>query len=256
MAAPLLPLPALPGGRRRRVERGRLPARDELPHLRVPGHALHAAGTRLLRSRDGSGLDDGVGDLAGLRGPVPATRDQDLAQARHGRRHGAHRSRDAVGRAGPGKNFWPDLAGPFFIAGIGTAFAFIPVSIGALAGVTERDAGVAAGLVNTSQNFGAAIGVAVASSIAASYSHTLVPPRLPHRCRPHRRVPAGPVGVRTDRPRRHPRRLRPHPPHWQGPAVGSVIMDPRLPGLGRGELDHGRALPLGTMSLVTEAIKL
>jgi hypothetical protein len=39
--------------------------------------------------------------------------------------------------------------------------------------VTERDAGVAAGLVNTSQNFGAAIGVAVASSIAASYSHTL-----------------------------------------------------------------------------------
>ena len=50
----------------------------------------------------------------------------------------------------------------------------IPVSIGALAGVTERDAGVAAGLVNTSQNFGAAIGVAVASSIAASYSHTLV----------------------------------------------------------------------------------
>jgi hypothetical protein len=69
--------------------------------------------------------------------------------------------------------FWHDLAGPFFVAGIGTAFAFIPVSIGALAGVTERDAGVAAGLVNTSQNFGAAIGVAVASSIAASYSRTL-----------------------------------------------------------------------------------
>ena len=71
-------------------------------------------------------------------------------------------------------NFWRDLAGPFFIAGIGTAFAFIPVSIGALAGVTERDAGVAAGLLNTSQNLGGAIGVAVASSIAASHSGTLV----------------------------------------------------------------------------------
>ena len=70
-------------------------------------------------------------------------------------------------------SFWPDLAGPFFIAGIGTAFAFIPVSIGALAGVTERDAGVASGLLNTSQNLGGAIGVAVASSIAASHSHTL-----------------------------------------------------------------------------------
>jgi hypothetical protein len=71
-------------------------------------------------------------------------------------------------------NFWHDLAGPFFVAGIGTAFAFIPVSIGGLAGVTERDAGVASGLLNTSQNLGGAIGVAIASSIAASRFHTLV----------------------------------------------------------------------------------
>ena len=47
---------------------------------------------------------------------------------------------------------------------MGTAFAFIPVSIGALAGVTEHDAGVASGLLNTSQQLGGAIGVAVASS--------------------------------------------------------------------------------------------
>jgi EmrB/QacA subfamily drug resistance transporter len=73
-----------------------------------------------------------------------------------------------------GGSFWPNLAGPIFIAGTGTAFAFIPVSIGALAGVTERDAGVASGLLNTSQNLGGAIGVAIASSIAASHSRTLV----------------------------------------------------------------------------------
>jgi len=71
-------------------------------------------------------------------------------------------------------SFWRDLAGPFFVAGIGTAFAFIPIAIGALSGVTERDAGVASGLLNTSQNFGGAIGVAVASSIAASHFHTLI----------------------------------------------------------------------------------
>ena len=71
-------------------------------------------------------------------------------------------------------HFWPDLAGPFFIAGAGTAFAFIPVSIGALTGITGRDAGVASGLLNTSQNLGGAIGVAIASSIAASRFHTLV----------------------------------------------------------------------------------
>ena len=40
--------------------------------------------------------------------------------------------------------------------------------------VTERDAGVASGLLNTSQNLGGAIGVAVASSIAASHFHTLI----------------------------------------------------------------------------------
>jgi EmrB/QacA subfamily drug resistance transporter len=71
-------------------------------------------------------------------------------------------------------NFWHDLAGPFFVAGVGTAFAFIPVSIGGLAGVTEHDAGVASGLLNTSQQLGGAIGVAVASSIAASRLHTLI----------------------------------------------------------------------------------
>jgi EmrB/QacA subfamily drug resistance transporter len=71
-------------------------------------------------------------------------------------------------------SFWRDLAGPFFVAGIGTAFTFIPISIGALTGVTEQDGGVASGLVNTSQNLGSVIGVAVASSIAASRFHTLV----------------------------------------------------------------------------------
>jgi len=69
--------------------------------------------------------------------------------------------------------FWADLAGPFFVAGAGTAFAFIPISIAALAGVGKADAGVASGLLNTSQQLGGAIGVAVASTIAASRAHTL-----------------------------------------------------------------------------------
>jgi hypothetical protein len=71
-------------------------------------------------------------------------------------------------------NFWHDLALPFFVGGIGTAFSFVPVAIGALAGVTKRDAGVASGLLNTSQNLGGTIGVAVASSIAAARSHVLL----------------------------------------------------------------------------------
>src|SRR5215813_5906751 len=62
-------------------------------------------------------------------------------------------------------HFWANLAGPLFLAG-GAVFAFIPVTIGALAGVGEHDAGIASGLLNTSQQIGGAIGVAVASTIA------------------------------------------------------------------------------------------
>jgi EmrB/QacA subfamily drug resistance transporter len=71
-------------------------------------------------------------------------------------------------------SFWHDLAGPFFVGGVGTAFSFDPVSIGALEGVTKRDSGVAAGLLNTAQNLGGATGVAVTSSIAAARSHALL----------------------------------------------------------------------------------
>jgi MFS family permease len=70
-------------------------------------------------------------------------------------------------------HFWSDLAGPFFVAGAGTAFGFIPVSIAGLAGVSEREAGLASGLLNTSQQLGGAIGVAIASTIAATHVKTL-----------------------------------------------------------------------------------
>jgi EmrB/QacA subfamily drug resistance transporter len=70
-------------------------------------------------------------------------------------------------------HFWSALAGPFFVAGAGTAFAFIPVSIGGLAGVAEKEAGLASGLLNTSQQLGGAIGVAIASTVAATHLKTL-----------------------------------------------------------------------------------
>jgi len=70
-------------------------------------------------------------------------------------------------------HYWANLAGPLFLAG-GSTFAFIPVSIGALAGVDEHDAGVASGLLNTSQQIGGAIGVAVASTVAATHSRLLL----------------------------------------------------------------------------------
>jgi len=71
-------------------------------------------------------------------------------------------------------HFLNNLVAPLFIVGIGTAFAFIPVSIAALAGVVEREAGLASGLLNTTQQVGGALGVAVASTVAATHYKTLL----------------------------------------------------------------------------------
>ena len=71
-------------------------------------------------------------------------------------------------------HFVANLAGPFLVAGAGTAFAFIPISIAALAGVTEHRAGLASGLLNTSQQLGGAIGIAIASSVAAGHTNALL----------------------------------------------------------------------------------
>ena len=54
------------------------------------------------------------------------------------------------------------------------ALAFVPMSIGALTGVTAADAGVASGLINTSQQIGGAIGVAVATTIATTLTANYV----------------------------------------------------------------------------------
>jgi MFS family permease len=71
-------------------------------------------------------------------------------------------------------HFLANLAGPLVIVGAGSAFAFIPISIAALAGVAEHQAGLASGLLNTSLQLGAAIGIAIASSVAASHTKTLL----------------------------------------------------------------------------------
>src|SRR3954451_20698114 len=68
-----------------------------------------------------------------------------------------------------GHYFW-DLFPAFILSGLGLALSFVPMSIGALTGVTEDEAGVASGLINTSQQIGGAIGVAVATTVATTYT--------------------------------------------------------------------------------------
>src|SRR5438874_199650 len=51
-------------------------------------------------------------------------------------------------------NYFSDLFPAFIISGLGLALAFVPMSIGALTGVSSADAGVASGLINTNQQIG------------------------------------------------------------------------------------------------------
>ena len=66
-----------------------------------------------------------------------------------------------------------DLLPGYLMVGVGIAFAFVPVSIAALAGVVEREAGLASGLINTSQQIGGAVGVAVASTVFTTHFKSL-----------------------------------------------------------------------------------
>jgi EmrB/QacA subfamily drug resistance transporter len=72
-----------------------------------------------------------------------------------------------------GHYFW-DLFPAFLLSGIGLALAFVPMSIGALTGVQQSEAGIASGLINTSQQIGGAIGVAAATTIATTFTRHYV----------------------------------------------------------------------------------
>jgi EmrB/QacA subfamily drug resistance transporter len=71
-------------------------------------------------------------------------------------------------------HYFFDLFPAFLIGAVGLAFTFVPMTIAALMGVEEADAGVASGLLNTSQQIGGAIGLATASTIATSFTSRYV----------------------------------------------------------------------------------
>jgi hypothetical protein len=61
-----------------------------------------------------------------------------------------------------------NILGPSLLAGVGLGLTFVPVTIAAVTGVREREAGLASGLINTSQQVGGALGLAVLATIAES----------------------------------------------------------------------------------------
>jgi EmrB/QacA subfamily drug resistance transporter len=70
--------------------------------------------------------------------------------------------------------FLTDVLGPTIVIALGVGFAFVPITILSQAGVNDREYGLASGLVNTTQQIGGALGLAVLTTIATTTTNHLV----------------------------------------------------------------------------------
>ena len=77
-------------------------------------------------------------------------------------------------RVSVGGGFISDILGPSVLAAIGLGFGFVTSTIAAVSGVEEQEQGLASGLINTSQQIGGALGLAVLSTIATSRTDDLL----------------------------------------------------------------------------------
>jgi EmrB/QacA subfamily drug resistance transporter len=73
-----------------------------------------------------------------------------------------------------GGSYVSDILGPAIISSLGLGFAFVPMTIAAVAGVEPHEAGLASGLINTSQQVGGALGLAILAAVANSRRDSLV----------------------------------------------------------------------------------
>jgi EmrB/QacA subfamily drug resistance transporter len=75
-----------------------------------------------------------------------------------------------LSRLSAGASYFPHVAVPLAVIGVGVGAAFIPLTAAGLAGVAGSDAGAASGLVNAAQQLGGSVGVGVLVSVFASAS--------------------------------------------------------------------------------------
>jgi EmrB/QacA subfamily drug resistance transporter len=73
-----------------------------------------------------------------------------------------------------GGSYVGDLLPGFLLIGVGMGFSFVPISIAALAGITSTEAGLASGLINTSQQIGGALGIAILATVSTTRSDNLL----------------------------------------------------------------------------------
>ncbi|HEV2924756.1 MAG TPA: MFS transporter [Solirubrobacteraceae bacterium] len=73
-----------------------------------------------------------------------------------------------------GGTFAGDILGPSLLAAVGLGLSFVPVTIAAVTGTRPHEAGLASGLVNTAQQVGGALGLAILATVANTRTKDLL----------------------------------------------------------------------------------
>jgi EmrB/QacA subfamily drug resistance transporter len=75
-------------------------------------------------------------------------------------------------------SFLGDILGPSLLAAVGLGFSFVPVTIAAVSGIEDREQGLASGLINTSQQVGGALGLAILAAVSSSVTGNSLDPAV------------------------------------------------------------------------------
>jgi EmrB/QacA subfamily drug resistance transporter len=73
-----------------------------------------------------------------------------------------------LSQIGPHSTYWSDIFGPFVVVSVALGFIFVTLTLGATSGVAPADMGIASALLNTAQQVGGTLGLAVLVTVAAT----------------------------------------------------------------------------------------
>jgi len=79
-----------------------------------------------------------------------------------------------LSRLGDSTPYFPGIAVPLVLMGVGIGLALTPLTAAGIAGVAPDDAGAASGLVNTAHQLGGALGLSILVTVFASASRSVV----------------------------------------------------------------------------------
>ncbi|MFD8956265.1 MFS transporter [Streptomyces anulatus] len=73
-----------------------------------------------------------------------------------------------LSRLTPDSSYLTDLMPAMFITAVGLGTGFLPMTLGAVSGVAHQDTGIASALLNTAQQIGGALGLAILSTVSTT----------------------------------------------------------------------------------------